>query len=67
MFRLLVLFEFYKERLSQCRAVAREHPDKGSFTTETVIVIAVLVAIAIAVGAVLMTKVMAKVNQLDLG
>jgi hypothetical protein len=63
---LVILFHAYKERLRLCREMARKHPEAG-FTTEAVVVIAILVAIAIAVGAVLMAKVLAKANSLDLG
>ncbi|MCF2531162.1 hypothetical protein [Yinghuangia soli] len=50
-----------KQRLT---AVAR---DDSGYTTETIVVTAILVAIAIAVLAIFRTKLVAKVNGLNLG
>lgn len=61
--RLMVLFEAHLEKARQS---ARERPD-GGYSTETVVMVAILVTIAIAVGAILMTKLMAKANSIDLG
>ncbi|MCG5215506.1 hypothetical protein [Streptosporangium sp. KLBMP 9127] len=60
------LMIFLVRRMRQCWGIARQRPD-GGYTTETVIVVAILVAIAVAVGAILMAKVLAKANSLDLG
>jgi hypothetical protein len=56
-------------RQAQLRARAqqlRERPDAG-YSTETAIVTALLVLLAIAVIALLTAKIMAKVEQIDLG
>ncbi|MEO3810767.1 hypothetical protein ABGB17_17335 [Sphaerisporangium sp. B11E5] len=66
MTRLMTPCIAMKERLHQCRNIARRQPDRGSFTTESVIVTAILVGIAIAVGAILLAKVLAKVKSIDL-
>ncbi|MEU7894239.1 hypothetical protein AB0B45_15425 [Nonomuraea sp. NPDC049152] len=61
--RLMVLFEAH---LKKVRKAVNERPDAG-YSTETVVMVAILVAIAIAVGAILMSKLLAKANSLDLG
>ncbi|GIH99193.1 hypothetical protein Pta02_12020 [Planobispora takensis] len=63
----MILFDAMRERRRRCLEAARRHPDRGSFSTETVIVTAILVAIAITAGAILLSKVLAKVNSIDLG
>ncbi|MFG1879329.1 hypothetical protein ACGFIV_31265 [Sphaerisporangium sp. NPDC049003] len=67
MIRLIILSNAMKEWLQQCRHIAQQKPDRGSFTTESVIVTAILVGIAIAVGAVLLAKVLAKAKSINLG
>lgn len=67
MILLMTAFDALKERLRQCRHITAQRPDRGSFTTETVIVTAILVGIAVAVGAVLLAKVMAKAKSINLG
>jgi hypothetical protein len=43
------------------------NPSDGGYSTETVLVTALLAMLAVAVMAVLTTKVLAKVNSIDLG
>ncbi|MFI9559111.1 hypothetical protein [Nonomuraea endophytica] len=59
----MALLEAHLER---ARQAAKERPDAG-YSTETVVMVAILVTIAIAVGAILMSKLIAKANSLDLG
>jgi heme/copper-type cytochrome/quinol oxidase subunit 2 len=54
-------------QLARARSTARPRRDTGAITTEYIVVVAVIVALAVAVLAVLSTKLMAKVNTIDLG
>jgi hypothetical protein len=45
----------------------REHPDEGSSTVETVLLISLLVALAITVIGIIAAKIIAKANSINLG
>ena len=51
----------------RARLVAARRTRDAGYTTETVVVTALLVALAIAAVAIIVTKVLAKANGLDLG
>ncbi|GAA2653687.1 hypothetical protein [Nonomuraea recticatena] len=63
---LLPLMARFDAHLERARQAAKKRPDAG-YSTETVVMVAILVTIAIAVGAILMSKLIAKANSLDLG
>ena len=51
----------------RARLAAARHTRDAGYTTETVVVTALLVALAIAAIAIIVTKVIAKANSLNLG
>jgi hypothetical protein len=55
------------EEIRRRWAIVREQKDAGSYTTETVITVAILSALALAVVAAIALKVSTKANSINLG